>query len=294
MNVLFEQMQAPGDLVVLTAALRDLKLSYPDINFNVRSCYPEVFYNNSYIDHSIKDGVLVPLEYADWKRNNHQLGYHFVDAFYKVIEEALNISPIVKTSPFPYIELTEEEKSEDILDEWGIQKPYWVINPGTKIDIPLKQYHPYKWQIFVNHLAFDLHRFRYGVVQAGHSDHLNPQLNYVFSLVGRTNNLRDYFRLIYHSSGSVGHVSLHMHVAAAFRKPCIVIAGGREDVRWERYPGQHFLHTEGMLDCCLEGGCWNSQYFECVNVDDGGNPLCFQMINPNQVSDLVIKLVKYR
>jgi hypothetical protein len=70
-----------------------------------------------------------------------------------------------------------------------------------------------------------------------------------------------------------------MHLAAAFDKPCVVVAGGREEPWWEAYtnafypdafgPGctpvkveHEFLHTVGAIDCGvgnLTKGCWKDR-----------------------------------
>ena len=51
-KVIFKQWQAPGDLLMLTVAIRDLHKMYPVLmETDVLSCYPEVFFNNPYITH---------------------------------------------------------------------------------------------------------------------------------------------------------------------------------------------------------------------------------------------------
>ena len=80
--------------------------------------------------------------------------------------------------------------------------------------------------------------------------------------------------LIYHSIGIICPVTLAMHLAAAVEvkpnKPknraCIVIAGGREPSNWEAYPHHQYIHTNGMLPCCDNGGCWTSR---CQTIGDG-------------------------
>jgi len=119
--------------------------------------------------------------------------------------------------------------------------------------------------------------------------------------------LRDLIRLVYYADGILCPVTLHMHLAAAVPLPpgrkrlrsCVVIAGGREPAHWEQYPGHHYLHTIGALECCATGGCWKSRTVPlgdgskldhpealCRDVTSNGLPLCMEMITSRQVREL--------
>jgi len=73
-----------------------------------------------------------------------------------------------------------------------------------------------------------------------------------------------------------------MHLAPAIepkrglkaRRPCVVIAGGREPPHWEAYPTHAFLHTVGTLACCLTGGCWRSRTRALGDGDETADPFC--------------------
>jgi hypothetical protein len=94
-----------------------------------------------------------------------------------------------------------------------------------------------------------------------------------------------------------------MHLAAAVKtrrgrpmnRPCVVIAGGREPAHWEAYPDHQFIHNNGALHCCADGGCWKDRTVRlrdgderdkrehlCVNVVDG-LPRCMDMITPAEI-----------
>jgi ADP-heptose:LPS heptosyltransferase len=285
--VTFKNFFAPGDCLVSTAAIRDLCLSYPfEFQITIESCYPEIFYNNPYISTDRNKWGVVELNPFEWKSKNQDAGFHYSDAYYYIIEQLLNVK-IKKTSMFPEIYLTEQEirSGFDLLDSFGIEKPYWIINAGFKNDIPLKQYPISNWQQVINKLRIS-EDFNYDIVQTGHSHHIHPVLSSVKNLIGRTDNIRDYFSLIYHSKGVICHVSFPMHIAAAFHKPCVVISGGRETFRWECYPGHQFLHTIGQLDCCRESGCWKTNFSDCVNLNQF--PTCLKLISPDQVVSAVL------
>ena len=148
----------------------------------------------------------------------------------------------------------------------------------------------------------DHFRGRLLFVQIGEAGHHHPPLEGVLDLRGRT-TLRELIRLVHHADGAVAPVSLLMHLAAAVEtrpgaplsRPCVVVAGGREPVHWEAYPGHQFLHTIGALPCCASGGCWRSRTLpigdgdskdnaaeRCVDVVDG-LPHCMDMIGADDV-----------
>ena len=40
------------------------------------------------------------------------------------------------------------------------------------------------------------------------------------------------------------------------QRKCVVIAGGRENVYWEKYIDQTYLSRVDELPCCIGHGCW--------------------------------------
>ena len=256
------------------------------------TCYPEVFFNNPNINYLPKDnGIdIIDLDYGPYLHKLRKQGLHFSDCFIYMLNEKLNLN-IKKNGSKPDIYLTQYEKNKRLfLDKYNLKKPYWVLNAGIKVDIPLKQYPPYLYQKLVDILNSES-KFYCDIVQSGHDYHMHPKLNGVINLVGKTNNMRDYFSLIYHSEGCVGPVSLQMHLAAAFNKPCVVIAGGREEPSWEKYSDHIYLHTIGQLECCEKEGCWYKNIADCVTIDeDNRYPECMTMISPELISKKIINL----
>lgn len=290
-------MQSPGDLLMLTVAIRDLHLSYPGwFQTDVISFYPEVFFNNRYVTHLPKDRNIqtIDLDYGPYLHKLRRRGYHFSDCFIYMLNEKLNLC-IQKTSPKPHIDLTKNELSKKLfLDKYNLKKPYWLLNAGIKNDIPLKQYPASFYQKVVNSLN-NRPDFHCTIVQTGHNHHIHPFIENAVNLVGRTNDLRDYFALVYHSDGCIGPVSMQMHLAAAFDKPCVVIAGGREESSWERYKGHVYLHSIGKLDCCRLEGCWKTQIAECVTIDENQRyPQCMDMISPDNIVNEVMQYQEFK
>ena len=102
-----------------------------------------------------------------------------------------------------------------------------------------------------------------------------------------------------------------MHFAAALERPCVVVAGGREQWWWESYvPGlghfgtdlvedvrvpHSYLHTLGLLDCCKHSGCWKNnvtgEASTCrrpVQMPEQTLPECMDMVGVDHVVDSVM------
>jgi ADP-heptose:LPS heptosyltransferase/ubiquinone/menaquinone biosynthesis C-methylase UbiE len=291
---------APGDILVMTNAIRDLHLTFPDkYQIEVRSPCNQIFENNPYCTklvydeneyrkeesklHSgkydghtfrIKDILFIDMQYPIINQSG-EVGSHFSYGHKEFLESVLNIK-ITQTSIRPEIYLSQSEK--DWINPASLltdNHPYWVINAGSKDDYTLKQY-PF-YQEVVDSLK-DKIRF----VQIGLKNHKHISLNNVIDMVGKTDDIRKLFRVINGSVGVLSCVSFPMHIAAAFNKPCVVVAGAREGTRWELYPNQQFLYVNGCLPCAPYDGCWKSKFEDCNNKVDG-IVKCMTLITPGDI-----------
>jgi hypothetical protein len=61
-------------------------------------------------------------------------------------------------------------------------------------------------------------------------------------------------------------------------RPCVVIAGGREPAQWEAYPHHQYIHTNGALRCCDNGGCWKSRTVPLGDGDKKDESLCVDVV----------------
>jgi ADP-heptose:LPS heptosyltransferase len=110
----------------------------------------------------------------------------------------------------------------------------------------------------------------------------------VIDLVGKT-DLRMFMRLAYHSDGIVCPITFAMHLAAALpqkpnkprHKPCVVTAGGREPCTFTRYTNHGYLHANGYLKCCDNGGCWKSRTSPIGDGDKKDEELCINTVMLN-------------
>jgi ADP-heptose:LPS heptosyltransferase len=292
---------SPGDIVMLTAAVRDLHKCYPgQFLSDVRTPCPHLWENNPYItplDDKDPDAVCLTCEYPLIHSSN-QRPYHFVHGFIDFLNTKINLN-IRPTAFKGDIHISSKEKSwiSQVHEVTGEDTPFWVVAAGGKSDYTIKWWHPDRFQSVVDHF-----KDKVLFVQVGEKGHNHPPLRGVIDLRGKT-DLRQLVRLVYHAQGILCPVTLLMHLAAAVEvkagmpksRPCVVVAGGREPPHWEAYPHHQFIHTVGALPCCDNGGCWKSRTTRlgdgsdkdrpgslCVNVVDG-LPRCMDMITAAEV-----------
>ena len=294
MNILLRQHQCPGDILMLTAAVRDLKRSHPYIGINVETTAMALWENNPHLDRSINamnaDRV-IDLHYP-LIHSSDRLPYHFVHAFRIELEYLLGLR--IQQGAFRgEVFLTEDEK-KPLPAVSGLTGGYWIIDAGHKQDFPLKYWGVYNWQELADRLAGKVTLIQIGARDGGH---FHPAIKGAMDLRGATTH-REFCRLMYHAAGVITPVSYPMHLAAAVPtpdgrlRPCIVINGGREPVQWVQYPGHQFFHTVGALDCCRKGGCWKSKSDQCKHpVTVGGCTIgkCMTMISPERVAEAVLQ-----
>jgi len=359
---------SPGDIIVFTAALRDLCEQYPDFDVTVNTCCPAIFENNPHLkknpkeekpfnvniwDNLLKIGYLVDdikdntkskaifndlmkkneirmemvghtyqyihkktnlvlfdiniddkqkldcetykIKYDDI-HNSGWSGRHFSSAFYIELKEILGVD-VKQTSLLPDIHLSVEEKAwmNQVEQVFGYRGKFWLLNCGIKPDYPAKQWPVNYWQEVVDILENKVQFVQVGELAEGHE---HRPLRGVISLLGKT-NLRELIRLSYHADGGMSHVSLLHHLMAAWQKPHVTIAGGREPARWESYPHVRYMDTNGLTPCASYDGCWKSgrihedeknENKKCINLV-GNQQKCMTMITPEMVAREIENLV---
>ena len=282
-KLVLKSMLSPGDILMLTAAVRDLHLSHPGKYVtDVQTPCPWFWENNPYItrlDQQDPDVETIQCEYPLIQSSNH-LPYHFIHGYRIFLSEALGV-PI---EPFAFkgdIHITDQEKGwisqvEEITGKSNSR--FWIIVSGGKKDFTAKWWDPDRAQAVVDHFHG---RIQFVQCGDGNDYHVHPPLNNVIDLLGKT-DLRQLVRLMYHADGVICPVTMFMHLAAAvetkpgrsINRPCVVVAGGREPVQWEAYPHHQFLHTNGALPCCDNGGCWKSRVVPLGDGDEKDKHLC--------------------
>lgn len=300
-RLILQNFQSPGDIVILTAAVRDLHLCYPgEFQTDIHTPCPHLWENNPYVT-PLKpcqsDVETIDCQYPLIHRSN-QAPYHFLHGFIDFLNERLGLQ--IKPTAFKGdMHISEREKSwiSQVHEITREDIPFWIVTSGGKFDYTIKWWDHRRYQEVV-----DYFRGKILFVQVGETKHYHPPLEGAIDLRGKT-DLRQLVRLVYHSQGVLGPVSLPMHLAAAVEvkpgmpknRPCVVVAGGREPPHWEAYPHHQFIHTIGALRCCDNGGCWKSRTVPlgdgdekdhpgnlCVDVVNG-LPRCMDMISPAEV-----------
>jgi ADP-heptose:LPS heptosyltransferase len=216
--------QAPGDVLMLTAAVRDLHATFPgQFITDVRTPAEALWERNPHVTPLPDDepdvldlDCLYPLIHSSNERP-----FHFIHGFTDFLSEQLGVR-IVPGNFHGDIHLGEEEKRwmsqvQEITKE---PVPFWIIVAGGKNDFTIKWWDPVRWQKVVDHF-----RGKILFVQVGEANHVHAPLRGVLDLRGKT-SLRQLVRLMYHAQGVVCPVTMLMHLAAA-----VEVKGGKPKYR---------------------------------------------------------------
>ena len=297
-RLILQHRWALGDTVLLTGLVRDIHRAYPgQYEIQVDTHWTPVWQNNPYVT-TFADPTTarrVEIDWGDAIRWNSQIPQgaqrekrHILSWYHYDFEKKTGISVPV-TDPRPDLHLTAAERVRRIPGR------YWVLLAGGKLDLTVKHWHAHRMQEVVDALRQD----QIACVQVGasHSSHIHPPLQGVTNLIGQTENVRDLWNIILHADGVICGVTGAMHIAAAFERPCVVHAGGREEPWFEAYrnedhafgPGarpvrveHQFLHTLGQLDCCDVRGCWKKRTIplDPQDLNRQVHTLCRQPVRP--------------
>lgn len=294
-EVVFHNRQAFGDILTFTAGVRDFKKAFPSTRVGVISTAMHIWDHNPHIDHNFRDEKhIVKIGPGFLTNRSNQWNLHMCNAFRVDIENKLGVS-FPQTDIRPDIWMTREEYKRDPI----IDGPYWVFIYGGEPGWPVKQYH--RWQEVINILRDDIK-----IVQLGVNSHPYPKLNGVVDYVGKTQHgttgIRDLFNIFLHSQGSLGLVSMHTHLSAAFGNPSVTVAGAREPAWFTNYFGHQYIQTNGTMFCGEHSACWKCKLEGCRNLVEPDNiapghpskkvPKCVEIIEPEEIAEAVLKYYK--
>lgn len=283
LSLSFHNHQAIGDILTMTCAIRDFKTQFPDTQITVDTTFKDIWKNNPYIQHELRtDTNIVRIGTGAATRKSNDTDLHMCNAYRTCIEGLLNVK--IDQGPIrPDLWLTKNEYEQKPL----IDGPYWIIVYGGAPHWPVKQYH--RWQEVI-----DILKDKITFVQVGVKDQY-PILNNVIDYTGKTDNFRDLINVFLHSQGSVGLVSMHMHMSAAFQNPCVVVAGAREAPWFTQYYGHQYIQTTGTLNeiarCHQEKSCWACKLEGCKNQINN-IPKCTTIIEPEEIANAIEKYYK--
>ena len=285
-KLILRNFQSPGDIVMLTAAVRDLHRAHPgEFLTDVRTSCPALWEHNPHVTPIADDepGVeVIDCHYPLIHRSN-QVPCHFLHGFPAYLNEQLGLS--IRVTEFKGdIHISDDERAwfDRVESSSGPAGRSGSFVSGGKHDFTIKWWDPARMQQVVRLFSRSF-RFRPG----GRSRPPSPPDRGCRRSAG-SDDLRQLVRLVYHAQGVVSPISLLMHLAAAVEtkpgaprnRPCVVVAGGREPPHWTAYPHHQFIHTVGALRCCDNGGCWRSRTLPLGDGDEKDRPeaLCLDVV----------------
>jgi hypothetical protein len=285
-KLILSNHQSPGDIMMLTAAVRDLQLSHPGkFLVDVDTPFPELWEFNPYLTKLRPEDGATSIE-ANYPivHESNEGAYHFIHGFRLDLEDKLGIT-IKATKLWGDIHFSDEEYSWiSMVQEHftGWDTPFWLICTGGKTDYTAKWWIPEFAQQVVDYFKDQIQFVQFG---AEGDNHHHPPLRGVINVVGQT-DIRMFMRLMYHACGVICPVTFAMHLAAAMppkpgypmRKACVVTAGGREPSLFTAYTNHIYLHTNGQMLCCDNGGCWKSRIVALNDGDEKDTSLCLDTV----------------
>jgi FkbM family methyltransferase len=215
-KLVLRSFQSPGDIVVLTAAVRDLHLAHPgQFVTDVRTTAPALWENNPYIKQlDERDAGIerIDMHYPLIHQSDRR-PCHFIHGYVQFLEQRLGVTiPVTRFAGEIHLS-SAEQAAPSPLAKLGHEGPFWIVMAGGKYDFTAKWWNPAHYQAVVDHF-----RGRVQFVQCGEAGHWHPRLTGVVDLVGRTST-REFVLLMHHAAGVLCPVTFAMHLAAAVPMP---------------------------------------------------------------------------
>ena len=244
-KVILVNLLSPGDIMMMTAAVRDLHRAHPrEFITDVYTSVGEIWENNPYLTklpykverlgdqtqpENDRERILTSRdlkiivedpdievydvgydgEYQASINRSNQNAYHFIHGYAQDFEHKLGV-PVPVTEFKGDIHISDMEKAwMSQVQEQGITDNFWLIFSGGKYDYTAKWWNPDSYQAIVDHF-----KGRILFVQCGDPSHFHPPLKGVMNLIGKT-SARQLIRLMHHSTGVICPVTFAMHLAAA-------------------------------------------------------------------------------
>ena len=312
-KLLLKHHLCPGDVACTTTLVRDLYKQYGhEVEIGFDTNQKAIYKHNPYVKPmlaSAADVETIVLCYKDGltsSKNGNR--HHFLTWFYRDFNKKSGLD-VTCTQSWPDLHLSEEQRRVS-----PIEGRYWLIFAGGKTDFTVKWWDPVRYQTVADNLrTFGLRFAQSGATKPSKPQNVQPKMNNVLDLLG-WGSVEEFLWQVYHAEGVICPITAAMHIAAGFRKPAVVVAGGREEWWWEAYTndGQFpktaddvtvphkYLHTQGMLECCLTAGCHKNKVIKmnddkriCTmpaarRVGQSPLPTCMDMITVDHVVNAVL------
>jgi glycosyltransferase involved in cell wall biosynthesis len=294
----FEFKLGLGDTVVSSCFVRDFWTICGDLfDIKMNTHFLHIWDHDPHVSDFDDPDLYIPIGPRIATQRSQTSYLHISHAYRVCIEYILKENyeidvSIPQDTVIPELYLSEEElnKKPEIEDE------YWLITTGgSPISYTSKLWPFHRWQQVID--AFP--SLQFVQIGAGHDFHPRLTGKNVVDMVGQTEDIRRLMLLFYHCVGSMGLVSAQMHLAAAFKKRCVTVAGAREPTSFEHYNFHSYLTNQGCMSCPkLDSeaptkafknptqACWRNSVDACPNVvviDNHKFTKCLAMITTDQV-----------
>src|SRR5262249_38248535 len=183
-RLILRSFQSPGDVLMLTAAVRDLHAAAPgQFQTDVRTSCAALWENNPHLT-PLREGEpgveVIDMHYPLVHQSN-QLPFHFLHGYAQFLEGRLGLR-IGLTRFQGDVHLSAQEKTGRPRGaEEGVPERFWIGVAGGKGDFPAKWWDPAGFQRVVDHF-----RGKITFVQCGEQGHWPPPLEGVVNRVGKT------------------------------------------------------------------------------------------------------------
>jgi len=193
-KLLLRSFQSPGDIAMLTAAIRDLDACNHGVFLtSVDSSCPALWENNPFVAPAFGSEEayeMIDCEYPLIHRSNTG-PWHFIHAYHDFLSDRLG----VRVQPTEFrgdIHLSAEEKGwiSQVEEITGEHVPFWIIAAGGKFDFTAKWWPSDRYQAVVDHF-----RGKILFVRVGEVGHHHPAMSGTLDLRGKT-DLRQFIRLM--------------------------------------------------------------------------------------------------
>jgi len=144
----------PGDVVMLTAAVRDLHRAHPGkFATDVRTPAPELWENNPYLqplDENDRDVRVIDMHYPLIHVSNHA-PYHFIHGYAQFLEQQLGVRiPVAEFKGDLHVSSIEKNWLSQV-EETGFHGRFWIMMAGGKFDFTTKWWNPDNYQQVIDH-----------------------------------------------------------------------------------------------------------------------------------------------
>ncbi len=159
-RLILRSFQSPGDIVMLTAAVRDLHAAAPgQLQTDVRTSAEALWEHNPYITQlsDSESGVeTLEMHYPLIHQSNAR-PYHFLHGYVQYLEDRLGLRiPLTRFAGDVHLS-DEERRRSPAFGNVALPERYWIVIAGGKYDFTAKWWNPASYQAVVDHFRGRVH-----------------------------------------------------------------------------------------------------------------------------------------